>query len=224
MRITIAPGDTVATLLNKLQAVENLAARLNGNVLELRPGDDDTFTEQSFGGDLRLIGGPFTTRGALYGSPPATGIRTGLDNGVNVASALFGTYTVNGSVINNSSSITSVSYGSETTVGSGVYVAFREGNLGPAANLTTQVVGSTRMVDFAQKMINQHANQLTSIRNSQSDETALREVLQTKLLNESGVNLDEELAQLIVFQTSFSAAARVVKAVDEMFQELLNAF
>lgn len=224
VRITIAPGDTVASLLTKLQSVENLAARLNGNVLELRPGDDDTFTEQSFGGDLRLVGGPFTTRGAQYGSPPATGIRTGIDDGVNIASALFGTYAVNGGIINNSSAITSVSYGSETAAGSGVYVAFRESNLGPAANMTAQIVGSTRIIDFSQKMINQHANQLTSIRNSKSDESALREVLQTKLLNESGVNLDEELAQLIVYQTAFSAAARVVKAVDEMFQELLNAF
>lgn len=224
VRIVIEPGDTAASLLTKLQAVENLAARLNGNVLELRPGNDDTFTDQSFGGGLKIIGGPFTTRGAQYGTPPATGARTGIDDGVNVASALFGTYSINGSIINNISSVNSVSYGSETTAGSGVYVAFREANLGPAANMTSQVVGSTRIVDFSQKMINQHANQLTSIRNSKSDENALREVLQTKLLNESGVSLDQELAQLIVYQTSFSAAARVVSAVDEMFRELLSAF
>lgn len=224
VRITIAPGDTSATLLAKLQSVENLAARFNGNVLELRPGDDDNFIQQSFGGDVRIIGGPFTTSGAQYGSPPATGTRAGIDNGVNISSALFGTYAINGGIVTNNSPITSVGYMSETTAGSGVYVNFRETNLGPAANLSTQVVGSTRLIDFSQKMINQQAAELNSIRNSQSDENALREVLQTQLLNESGVNLDEELSNLIVYQTAFSAAARVVRAVDEMFQELLNAF
>ncbi len=37
-----------------------------------------------------------------------------------------------------------------------------------------------------------------------------------------GVSLDEEMANLITFQTAFGAAARVVRAVDEMTQTLLT--
>ena len=73
-------------------------------------------------------------------------------------------------------------------------------------------------------MVNNHAAEIISIENAKADEEALRDILQTQLLNESGVNLDEELSFLVVYQTAFSASARVVNAVDEMFQELLNAF
>lgn len=47
---------------------------------------------------------------------------------------------------------------------------------------------------------------------------------QTKTLAQSvsGVNLDEELTQLIRFQRSFQGAARLVTASDQMMQELMN--
>jgi|tagenome__1003787_1003787.scaffolds.fasta_scaffold20959314_1 flagellar hook-associated protein 1 FlgK len=39
----------------------------------------------------------------------------------------------------------------------------------------------------------------------------------------SGVNLDEEMANLVSYQHAYSAAARVLTAVDEMLQELINS-
>jgi flagellar hook-associated protein 1 FlgK len=38
----------------------------------------------------------------------------------------------------------------------------------------------------------------------------------------SGVNIDEELSMMIVLQNSYSAAARVVRVADEMYQALLG--
>ena len=38
----------------------------------------------------------------------------------------------------------------------------------------------------------------------------------------SGVNLDEEMANLIRYQHAFTAAARMITLVDEMMEELLN--
>ena len=73
-------------------------------------------------------------------------------------------------------------------------------------------------------MVNQHASEINSVNNAKADEESLRDILQTQFMNESGVNLDEELSNLIVYQTAFSASARVVNAVDEMFQELLRSF
>lgn len=46
--------------------------------------------------------------------------------------------------------------------------------------------------------------------------------IETRRLSDSGVNLDEELSNLIVFQRSYSANARVIAAVDELYQSLLN--
>ena len=39
---------------------------------------------------------------------------------------------------------------------------------------------------------------------------------------ERGVNLDEELANLMVYQRSYEANARVIRAVDEMLDTLIN--
>jgi len=40
----------------------------------------------------------------------------------------------------------------------------------------------------------------------------------------SGVNLDEEAANLLRYQQSYQASAKVITVADEMFQALLNAF
>ena len=41
--------------------------------------------------------------------------------------------------------------------------------------------------------------------------------------NVEGVNLDEELVKLTSFQQAYSAAARMIKAVDDMYDILLQA-
>jgi len=223
--VDIAPGDTAADLLVKLQNIPALAVEIDadGN-LRMRPGDDDTFTSQSFGGDIEIIGGPFATSNAAYVDTAAPSTRTGIDDNVNIASALFGTYTSVGGIISNSSAIYNVNYGSEISAANNNEVGFRSNMLGPDGSISTDIIGSNRLIDYAQKMVNQHASEIVSINNAKADEESLRDILQTQFMNESGVNLDEELSNLIVFQTAFSASARVVNAVDEMFQELLNAF
>ncbi len=228
-RITIDPNDTITQLVAQLNAVPGLAvdesefavAGTDTGFLRLRPGDD--YTNPLYGGDITITGGPFVTNGASYA---ATGIaggstRAAIDDGVNIVSALFGTYTTG--PLQNVSPVTSVSYGSETSTGSGTYVSFREDYLGPGADVSTQVIGATSLIDFSQKMINQQAQELVAIEKKIEDDDTLRNILEQQLANESGVNLDEELGKLIVYQTAYNAAARVISAVDELFQELLRA-
>lgn len=228
VRITLEPGDTSVELINKLQAVPGLAVdtvnfALDG-ILRLRPGDD--FDNPDFGGDIKIIGGPFDTLGAGYGAPPATTVRALIDDGANIVSALFGTYTVSGGSIIDESPVNNVSYGSEINGSLPAPIptlSFRESLLGPNANISTGVVGSNSLIDYAQKMVNEHTQELILIGNRIEDEESLREALETQFLNDSAVNIDEELGNLIVVQTAYSASARVLTAVDELFQELLNA-
>ncbi len=51
---------------------------------------------------------------------------------------------------------------------------------------------------------------------------ALANELTARASAQSGVNLDEELSNLIVFQRAYSANARVIAAVDEMWQALTS--
>lgn len=46
--------------------------------------------------------------------------------------------------------------------------------------------------------------------------------IETRILSEGGVNLDEELSNLISFQRAYNANARVIAAIDELYQSLLN--
>ncbi len=52
---------------------------------------------------------------------------------------------------------------------------------------------------------------------------ALKEEAFNRRSNQEGVNLDEELIKLTTYQQSYAAAARMIKAADEMYQTLLDA-
>lgn len=222
VRITLEPTDTITDLLNKLNAVDGVAAQITADgFLQIRPGN--SFTNPDFGGDISIVGGPFTTDSATLSAPPALAGRTSINDGVNIVSALFGTYSVSGGIVQDESPSNDTEYMSETAVGSGEYVAFREEYLGPDAAVSTEVIGSLRLTDFGQKMINQQTQELILTQSRAQDNEALQEILHKQLLDNSGVNLDEELGMLIVVQTAYAAAARIVNAVDQSFRELLDA-
>lgn len=226
VRITIEPADTPADLVNKLQYNPGTGTGVPGLYVDfdiatgnlyLRPGIDDTNGGPDFGGDLRITAGPARTSGAVNPAIAA------LPSSVNVVSALFGSYTVSGPTVSENTPIASVPYRSETELGSGVFVPFRQSLLGPAANVSTDILTGLSVVDYSQKMVNAHAQDLIVTNAQGSDNATLRDLLQERLLNESGVNIDEELSTLIVIQTAYAAAARAVSAADEMLSELLNA-
>jgi flagellar hook-associated protein 1 FlgK len=84
--------------------------------------------------------------------------------------------------------------------------------------------GSSTLIDFSQKIVNKQIEQITILENRFEDENSFKDTLEKQLLDETGVNLDEELSNLILIQTAYSAAARALTAIDDMFEELLNAF
>jgi flagellar hook-associated protein 1 FlgK len=53
------------------------------------------------------------------------------------------------------------------------------------------------------------------------DATARRDDAVNRRDSFSGVNIDEELSQLVVLQNSYSAAARVMSTATEMYDTLL---
>lgn len=172
--------------------------------LSIRPGDDPA--NPSFGGDLRIFGGPFQADGS--GAIPG-----GVTAGTGIIAALFGS----------TSPVTDHYYGSATST-PGNNVSFRSQQLGPGANIDTGIISSLNLIDYSQKMVNRHAEEINATEASNEDEGAFRDLLQRRLSDESGVNIDEELSNLIIVQTAYAAAAKVVSAIDEQFRELLRAF
>jgi flagellar hook-associated protein 1 FlgK len=77
--------------------------------------------------------------------------------------------------------------------------------------------------EFANSILVGAANQAgTNLRNLEF-QRSVTENLKLKADNISGVNLDEELAQLILFEQAFSAAARVIAVIQEMIDTLDRA-
>ncbi|MDV7339051.1 flagellar hook-associated protein FlgK [Terasakiella sp. A23] len=85
------------------------------------------------------------------------------------------------------------------------------------------IVGSKSIVDYSIDIVSSSAT--LSANNQQDKET--QEVLVNSLKNKSdtfkGVNLDEELAQLVLFEQAYAASARVISVINEMFDVLDRA-
>jgi len=229
VRITLEPGDTQTELLDKLildptipndtgipgLAYDDVTFAATGELI-LRAGDD--FNNPAFGGDIKIIAGPSQVDAAnaeINVLAPGT-----IPDGVNLISAIFGSFNASGQDL---SPISNISYQSESEAASGLFSPFRENLLGADLSISTNIIGATSLLDFAQKMVNEQTQELVLTQSRITDEETLQDLLQDQLSNESGVSIDEELGNLIVVQTAYSAAARVVTAVDELFQELLNA-
>ncbi len=231
VRITILPGDDENDLIDKLifdplisgdvgvpgLAYDAVTFAATGELI-LRPGDD--FTDPSFGGSIKIVSGPFQVDAAtaeINNAVPGT-----LSDGISFVSSLFGSFSA-GPPVQDVSPITNIAYGSQVSTTDVSIVSFREEFLGPGADITTNLVGANQLIDYAQKMVNEHSQNILQNESRLKDEDTLRGILENQLQNESGVNLDEELANLVIFQTAFAASARVINAVDQLFRELLDA-
>ena len=53
-------------------------------------------------------------------------------------------------------------------------------------------------------------------------QTVFRDQIRDRIENESGVNTDEELTNLITLEAAFGASARVLNAVQRAFDEVIN--
>jgi flagellar hook-associated protein 1 FlgK len=76
--------------------------------------------------------------------------------------------------------------------------------------------------EFIQRVIDfQGAQAATAERDNQSS-TLIVDTLQERFTAETGVNMDEELSRLLILQNSYAANARVLSAVNEMLQLILQ--
>ena len=81
---------------------------------------------------------------------------------------------------------------------------------------------STTFSGYAGVVLSFNASQTSSADEALEFETFFFEDLRAKFQSEAGVNLDEELANMTIFQNAYNASARLVQAVDEMFETLLS--
>jgi flagellar hook-associated protein 1 FlgK len=94
------------------------------------------------------------------------------------------------------------------------------------ANLQTQKVlsnGSNTLSSEFTQLVTQNATQESSASNNQSAYQTLNTQATSAQQSYSGVNLDEEAANLIKYQQAYQAAAKVMQVASTLFDTILNS-
>lgn len=90
----------------------------------------------------------------------------------------------------------------------------------PVANGPGQVAGN--FAGYAANMLSHQATVTATNQSALDFQNTLTESVKNRFRSQTGVNLDEELSNMMVFQNSYNSSARVIKATKEMFDELLR--
>lgn len=85
---------------------------------------------------------------------------------------------------------------------------------------TTPFSGSVD--SFARRIVSVQAAQAQNASDNASAQSMVSDALQQKFDSETGVNIDDEMSNLIVFQNAYAANARVITTVKELFDVLLS--
>lgn len=84
------------------------------------------------------------------------------------------------------------------------------------------VATTTTLGEYAASFISLNAANANAVASDVAFGESLEIALETQFGALSGVNLDEELAQLIILQNAYAASARVTTTVSQLFDELLQ--
>jgi flagellar hook-associated protein 1 FlgK len=82
--------------------------------------------------------------------------------------------------------------------------------------------GSMSLLTYAAQSLGWLDGQRSEATQAAATKDALHVRLAEKISNETGVNIDEEMALLLQLEHSYEASARVISAVDEMLATLLS--
>ncbi|HZB91576.1 MAG TPA: flagellar hook-associated protein FlgK [Stellaceae bacterium] len=76
--------------------------------------------------------------------------------------------------------------------------------------------------EYAGQILGQNSTAASNASNNAQYQTGVQNQISTSLQNETGVNMDQQLSNLTVYQNSYAASARVVQVVDDMFNSLMQ--
>ena len=115
------------------------------------------------------------------------------------------------------------------------YVLYSGDNIIAAklANLSTQTVSfdqsgglpntTITLQSYTSNFLGYTSSQTNAAADTATNAKALFDGFKSRQQSTTGVNLDEELANTITFQNAYSATARVVSVVNDMYESLINA-
>ena len=94
--------------------------------------------------------------------------------------------------------------------------------LGPTGTLSTGLGVQGSLTDAANTLTASQAADSAAATTQAGDTQAVQTALQGKLTAATGVDMDTELGQMVVLQNAYGANAKIISAVQALFQDVLN--
>ena len=88
---------------------------------------------------------------------------------------------------------------------------------------TTGAPFTGTLVNFAKQFISQQGEAATAAKQLSDGQSVVLNTLQKKVTDTSGVNIDDEMAHLLALQNAYSANARVMSSIKQMYDTLIQA-
>jgi flagellar hook-associated protein 1 FlgK len=88
---------------------------------------------------------------------------------------------------------------------------------------TTSTPFTGTLLNFAKQFISQQGEAATAAKQLADGQDVVLNTLQQKVTATSGVNIDDEMAHLLALQNAYSANARVMSSIKQMYDTLLQA-
>lgn len=97
------------------------------------------------------------------------------------------------------------------------------GNAQLLAGLQNQpIIGGEDVTDYYSNLVDNVGNQVSYANSQQQSESALLQQLNNQLTSVSGVSIDEEASNLVLYQQAYEASAQVVSMVNQLMQTTIN--
>jgi flagellar hook-associated protein 1 FlgK len=222
--------SSVATQLNTALGSANLSFSASGSLLRVL---DDGAPNLS---DVNSFSASVTTDTLNSGDPTLPLFVDGSNNSLYTGAVTAGgdqktgfsaRIAVNPTLLANPSAL--VRYSSTTSAGDSTRPDFIYQQLTAAAQLFNPTSGigtasgpfSGTLADYIQQTISQQGAAANNASKLNEGQQVVVNALQTRFNNASGVNIDTEMSNLLTLQTAYSANARVMTAINQMFTALL---
>lgn len=101
------------------------------------------------------------------------------------------------------------------------HTAFKSSSVGPGGTLETNIGSATTLINYVTQAVSQQSQDAANTDTVLTSEITYRDTLSRRLQDESGVNIDEEMAMLVQLQNNYAAAAKAIQVVEEMFAQLM---
>lgn len=165
----------------------------------------------------------FTDNGALYtGAITANGSQqTGLAARISINTALLGD--PSRSIIFSTNPLTAAGDTSRsdfilTQLSTGTYRYSPQTGIG-----TTGAPFTGTLTNFAKQFISQQGESANAAKQLADGQDVVLNTLQKKMSSSSGVNIDDEMAHLLALQNAYSANARVMSSIKQMYDTLIQS-